>query len=188
MLIKNQNLAGAALTLGGKSYQGDKRGIFRLPDDEAEKILKTPGWIKARVSRNALELLRKADALRAVARQAQADADAAAKAADEALLAVDRGTDTADAVDADYLDGEALDAAQGAPVAAPSAPVAAPSPPTPPSDPQPTPKAPETGSGEAPTMRWSLARLREYAEGAGIEIAVEWTKAEVLDAIEQAAG
>jgi hypothetical protein len=47
MKIQNANLSGTALSLGGKMYQGDEKGVFDLPDEPAEMLLGTPGWAPA---------------------------------------------------------------------------------------------------------------------------------------------
>jgi len=45
MLVKNGNLAGGRLAIGGTIYQADAHGVFDIPEEVSHRIVGTPGFV-----------------------------------------------------------------------------------------------------------------------------------------------
>lgn len=194
--VQNKGMKSSELNVGGTIVRSDENGVFDVDDVIADRLLKLPGFSSPRITvelQTAYEEHRKTSEQLMIAETAH---QASKVRVSVAQAQAERG-------EGKPLDGGVLKAPQTAPQTAPQAvskPVENVAATPPPTEPPAAPSEPQEPGNEAsdakeaaarlrsrlgsPSMRWKLDDLLTLAAGMGIEADSSWSKASILQAIE----
>lgn len=186
MRVKNPNLKDAELNHKNKTYRSDEQGIFDVPEEVGTMFLGLPGFCKPVETKELREAV------------------AAFKQIEQAKKRIDRKFDDAknkmivEQMRADRGEGTLVTDDSAPPVVSPvedeeeeeDSKAAGSVPP-----PAPTPQGTSTDAAKAseilqrvgrePDMRWKLDDLIEFAQAKGVECDSSWTKAALIQALDQ---